>query len=67
MSRNAAATEIQAAIEQLHGLAARGERLAMASGGMVDPLWFRAAQSAMVLAAGDLDRNGLLVPKVVSG
>lgn len=62
MSRNAAATEIQALIERLHGLAVRGERLAQASGGMVDPMWFRSVQASMNMAAGDLDTKGLLVP-----
>lgn len=62
MSRNAAATEIQALMAQLSGMARRGERLAQASGGMVDPMWFRAVQSSMAGAAGDLDSKGLLVP-----
>lgn len=61
MSRNAAATEIQALIEQLDGLALRGERLALASGGLVDPMWFRSVRASMKMAAGDLDQRGLLV------
>lgn len=60
MSRNGAASEIQSVLEQLHTLAARGERLAVASGGLVSPSHFRAMQTMVSGAAGDLDQKGLL-------
>ncbi len=61
MSRNAAATELQSLIEQINGMAARAERLAIASGGLVDPKWFRGAQISMAMAGGDLESKGLFV------
>ena len=64
MSRKAAAAELQDLIEQMHALCARGARLAEASGGLVNPSYFRGAASAMTMAAGDLDQKGLLQPKV---
>lgn len=67
MSRNAAVTELQALITQLRVIAERGERLAAASGGMVNPMYFRAVQGQMALAAGDLDSKGLLVPVAEEG
>lgn len=59
MSRNATVTEL---MQQINGIAKRGERLARASGGLVDPMWFSAVQASMSMAAGDLDAKGLLVP-----
>lgn len=63
MSRNAAARELQDVIEQLQSIAVRGERLAQASGGLVSPGYFRAAQTMASMAAGDLDQKGLLMHK----
>lgn len=65
MSRNAAAAELQALIAQIQDLAKRGERLAEASGGLVSPGYFRAAMTAAVCAAGELDTKGLLVQPLV--
>lgn len=61
MSRNAAATELQSLIEQINGMATRAEKLAQASGGMVDPKWFRGVQTCVGMAAGDLEQKGLLL------
>lgn len=60
MSRNAAAAELQSILESIQGLAIRGERLAEASGGIVDPVWFRGMQTSVTMAAGDLHQKGLL-------
>lgn len=57
--KNVAAAEMQSLIEQLQGLIARGERLAQSSR-LVDPRWFRGAQTMATMAAGDLDEKGLL-------
>lgn len=61
MSRNAAAAELQRLIGELQALCTRAERLADASGGLVDPKYFRAAMLHAVYAAGDLHSKGLLV------
>lgn len=61
MSRNAAVAELSEVIRQINTLAERGERLALASGGLVSPGRFKTAQGCMTLAAGDLDEKGLLV------
>jgi hypothetical protein len=58
--RQAAGRELQTLIEQINGLTLQAERLAVASGGLVDPKYFRGARAAMQLAAGDLDQKGLL-------
>ena len=58
MSRNDAATELQSLIEQINGMAVRAERLAKASGGLVDYRWFRGVQASMSMAIGDLDQKG---------
>ena len=63
MSRNSAAYELQNLITEIDGRAIRAERLAEASGGLVNALWFRAAQRNMQMAAGDLDSKGLLLPE----
>ncbi len=60
MSRNAAARELENVIRQMQQIAESGERLAMASGGLVDPKHFRAARLAAMYAAGDLDSKGLI-------
>lgn len=54
------AAEVQAVLEQLQRLISEGERLAGASG-MVKPQHFRAMQTSVMLAAGELDQKGLLV------
>ena len=59
MSRNAAAAELQTLIEQIDAMALRAERLAIASGTLVDPKWFRGARASISMAAGDLDQKGL--------
>jgi hypothetical protein len=59
-SRQAAGRELQSLIEQINGLTQQAERLAVASGGLVDPKYFRGAKSMMQMAAGDLDQKGLL-------
>jgi hypothetical protein len=64
MSRAAVAAELQRVIADLQGLCKRGERLAEASGGLVDAKHFRAAMSGAILAAGDLDAKGLLTAPV---
>lgn len=63
MSRAIAAAELQEVIEQLQTVCARGERLAAASGGLVDPKYFRGAASMAVMAMGDLDQKGLYLAK----
>lgn len=60
MSRQAAGRELQTLIEQINTLTQQGERLAVASGDLVNPTFFRSARAAMQLAAGDLDQKGLL-------
>lgn len=64
MSRNAAATELQDLIERLNSLAAQAERLATASGGLVNPSHFRGMQAMATMAMGDLDSKGLAVRRV---
>lgn len=60
-ARLTVAAELTNVIRTLQLMLESGERLAQASGGMVNPVHFRAAQTAMTLAAGDLDSKGLLI------
>lgn len=60
MSRNALAAEFVRICREMQRLAAAGEQLAQNSGGMVDPKWFRGAQTMTAMAAGELEQKGLL-------
>lgn len=59
------AAEMQHLLEQLQQHIEACERLAKASG-MVDPKHFRAMQTSVMLAAGDLDQKGLLIRQSVA-
>lgn len=63
-SRNAAAGELQAIIEQIQALSRRGERLADATGGLCEARHFRSVMVGATLAAGDLHSKGLLLGEV---
>lgn len=64
MSRLVVAAELTEIIAALQGMLERGARLAEASGGMVNPTYFRGAMTAMTMAAGELDQKGLLIKPV---
>lgn len=57
--RNVVAAELATLIGELQQQLLRAEALAQSSG-LVRPHWFRGAQTAMAMAAGDLDQKGLL-------
>lgn len=60
------ATELQSILEDLQRRIVAAERLAAASGGMVDPRHFRAMLTSVTLAAGNLDQKGLLDQRPVT-
>lgn len=60
MSRNAVATELSRQMLELQRLLRDAEQLAAASK-LIDPKWFRGAQTSVMMAAGELDQKGLLV------
>lgn len=64
MSRKALAAELQRILEQIQALAIHGEQLA-GSTALVSASPFRAIQSAVSVAAGELDQKGLLDRKEV--
>lgn len=59
------AAELTEVILSLQGMLQRGANLAESSGGMVSPIHFRGALTAMINAAGELDQKGLLVRPAV--
>lgn len=59
MTKHVIAAELQSILEKLQALAISGERLA-ASSGLVSPSPFRAIQTSITVAAGELDQKGML-------
>lgn len=57
-ARNAAALELQQAIEDLQLRLARASKLAQSTG-LVKPSWFGGAHGMVTMAAGDLHARGL--------
>ena len=60
-TRAAIAEEFSKLLLDLQRLLHRGERLADASGGLVEAKYFRGAKAMMVMAAGDLESKGMLL------